>query len=69
MPPRGFGQNVRQLRLQRGFTLRALAAECGYGAPMIVAIEKGRQLPSVGRLLLLARALDTSIDALFEGVR
>jgi transcriptional regulator with XRE-family HTH domain len=70
MLPKGFGQNVRALRLIRGMSQRALAAQVGCSPPMLVAIELGRQMPSAGKVPLFARALDTSIDALFdEGAR
>ena len=69
MPPRGFGQNVKRFRLMRGMTQRRLAAEIGVTPPMLVAVEKGRQMPSAGKIPSFARALDVSIDALFEGVR
>jgi transcriptional regulator with XRE-family HTH domain len=43
-----------------------LAEKVGASRPNVVAWEKGRSFPLVDRLPLIARALDCTIDELFE---
>jgi transcriptional regulator with XRE-family HTH domain len=64
-----FGRNLRHLRVTRGVSLTDFAREVGYGKAHMSAIETGKQWPSARMLPAIAYALDTSIDALFEGVR
>lgn len=59
------GQRVRTLRQQRGLTQQALAALLGpAGHSGIGKIERGEKFPSLERLVDLADALNTSVDAL-----
>ncbi|MBM4195349.1 MAG: helix-turn-helix domain-containing protein [Gemmatimonadetes bacterium] len=60
-------QHVRSLRFARGEKSQAdLAARVGVSRQTIVAIEKGDYSPSVKLALLLARALNTTVEKLFE---
>ena len=57
---RALGQQVRALRLQRGWTLRDVAGRSGLSARFLVQVESGRGNISVLRLAEVARALDTT---------
>ena len=57
--------HLREFRLQRDLTQEALAGMVGVTRQTIIAIEKGGYTPSVSLALLLAHALEVSIESLF----
>jgi len=65
IPP--IGARVRDERLRRGISLRALAREAGVSASLISQIETGRIRPSVSTLYAVTGALGLSITHLLEG--
>ena len=69
MPPASKGENianrVREVRQEHGLTQAALGDAVGLTRQSIIAIEQGRFTPSVHTALLLADALDTTVDTLF----
>ncbi|MFF7159885.1 helix-turn-helix domain-containing protein [Streptomyces sp. NPDC008086] len=60
------GARIRQVRLARGISLRALAREVGVSASLISQIETGKSQPSVSTLYAITTALAISIEALFD---
>lgn len=54
------GMTVRRLRLDREFTLQALADESGISKSYLGDIEKGRKNPTTDVLEAIAHALDVS---------
>lgn len=60
------GQRVRQLRLESGLSIRALAEASGLSANTLSLIENGKISPSVSTLHRAAHALDIPIAAFFE---
>ncbi len=59
--------HVRQLRFARGEMSQAeLADRVAVSRQTIIAIERGHYNPSVKLALLLARALGTTVEQLFE---
>jgi transcriptional regulator with XRE-family HTH domain len=59
---------IRGLRLARGWSLDALAARCHIGASTLSRIETGQRRIAVDQLVVIARALGTSLDQLVEPV-
>jgi transcriptional regulator with XRE-family HTH domain len=59
---------VRGLRLARGWSLDALAARCQLSASTLSRIETGHRRIAIDQLVLIARALGTSLDQLVEPV-
>jgi len=59
------GEQVRKLRNQKGFSLRALAELCGMSANAISLIERGENSPNVSSLHQLSMALDVPITDFF----
>ena len=57
---------VRELREERGLSLRALAELCGISPNTVSLIERGTSSPSVDTLQHLARGLGVPIVAFFE---
>lgn len=54
-------QRLRQIRLERGLTLEKVAAAADLSPGYLSRVESGRRVPSIGTLVLLARALDVSV--------
>ena len=69
MPPAAVppvGTRIRQARLARGTSLRALAREVGVSASLISQIETGKSQPSVSTLYAITTALGISVETLFD---
>lgn len=60
------GARLRELREQRGLSLRALAERCQVSANTVSLIERGVSSPSVDTLQRLATGLSVPITAFFE---
>ena len=56
---------LKEIRLQKELTQESLAHAVGVTRQTIIAVEKGKFVPSVKLALELASALDTSFDDLF----
>jgi MerR family transcriptional regulator, light-induced transcriptional regulator len=69
-PPTGddyferLGQRVQEIRSGKGWTQQQLAETAGLDRTYISGLENGKQNPTVGALLRLARALDVALDRL-----
>ena len=59
------GARVRQLRLERGLTLKALGGEAGLSHPFLSQLERGLARPSVGSVERIAQALGVPVTALW----
>ncbi|MFG2555493.1 helix-turn-helix domain-containing protein [Streptomyces sp. NPDC048581] len=69
MPPAAVppvGARIRQARLERGTSLRALAREIGMSASLVSQIENGKSQPSVSTLYAITTALGISVESLFD---
>ncbi|MFN2233612.1 MAG: helix-turn-helix domain-containing protein [Anaerolineales bacterium] len=60
------GGRLRELRNERGMSMRALARESGLSANALSMIERGRTSPSVSTLYKLADAMGIPITAFFR---
>jgi len=60
------GNRLKEIRLNRGLSLRALADLSGLSTNAISLIERGRNSPTVSSLHSLASALAVPITAFFE---
>ena len=56
---------VRELRLQQGLTQVTLAKRVGVTRQTIIAVEKGKFVPSVKLALRLANTLGTPLEDVF----
>lgn len=59
-------QRIRGLRLARGWSLDALAARCHLSPSTLSRIETGHRRIAIDQVVLIARALDTTVDQLVE---
>ena len=62
--PHFFGAVVRARRHAAGLSQEALAVAAGLDRTYISMLERGERTPSLGTVLLLARALGTSMTSL-----
>lgn len=60
------GRHLRELRAERGISIRSLADQSGLNVNTLSLIENSRTSPSVSTLQQLATALDVPITAFFE---
>jgi len=56
-----FGLKVKQLRSEKGHSLKELAASTGMSISYLNEIEKGKKYPKDEKISILAKALDTEI--------
>ncbi|HTV41314.1 MAG TPA: XRE family transcriptional regulator [Candidatus Sulfotelmatobacter sp.] len=61
-----FGARLRQLRLQRGLTLKELAAHSGLSRAFLSRLESGDRQASISAALTLAKIFNISLASLFE---
>jgi transcriptional regulator with XRE-family HTH domain len=59
------GARVRELRKDRGLTLKALGREAGLSHPFLSQLERGLARPSVGSVERIAQALAVPVSALW----
>jgi transcriptional regulator with XRE-family HTH domain len=62
----GLGHRLRQLRLERGLSIRILAEQSGLNVNTLSLIENGKTSPSVSTLQQIAAALRTPITVFFD---
>jgi len=60
------GCRLRELRIERGISIRALAEQSGLNVNTLSFIENGKTSPSVSTLQQVATALELPINAFFE---
>jgi DNA-binding XRE family transcriptional regulator len=58
------GQQVQELRSSKGWTQQQLAEAAGLDRTYISGLEHGKQNPTLGALLRLARALEVPLERL-----
>ena len=61
------GRRVQELRAARGWTQQQLAKEAALDRTYVSGLERGRQNPTIGALLRLARALEVPLERLMMG--
>ncbi|WP_061231659.1 helix-turn-helix domain-containing protein [Leptospira noguchii] len=61
------GTNIRSLRSKKGWSQTELAEKIGVHLTHINRIENGKYLPSLDTVVLLADALESSLDILVNG--
>lgn len=64
-----FGARVKELRKQRGWTQKELAAKLGVRFSHLNKYEGGWHIPPADKLVQLAEVLDVTIDYLLTGDR
>ena len=60
------GENLKNIRLERGFTQEQLANAIDVNRVNLACYERGTKVPSVAVLTEIANTLDCSIDGLLD---
>ncbi|UCD56273.1 MAG: helix-turn-helix transcriptional regulator [Candidatus Hydrogenedentota bacterium] len=63
------GERLKKVRLEKGYTLKDVAAKSGYSKALISRIENGNVSPSINSLLKIASALGVKAHDLFLPAR
>jgi transcriptional regulator with XRE-family HTH domain len=63
-----FGKRVRERRVAIGLSQEKFAAKCGLDRTYISGIERGQRNVSLRNIQTIAKALDTSISELTQGL-
>lgn len=61
-----FGARLKELRLQRGWTLQELALQSGLSKTFLSRLESGDRQASIAAVLTLARIFGVSLASMFE---
>lgn len=61
-----FGRVLREVRLKRGLSQRALAERCESNVPYISELERGLKVPTLTMILRLAAALECRVRDLID---
>ncbi len=64
-----FGNRVRTLRSEGGYSQEAFADAVGLHRTYIGAIERGEQNVSIDNIARIAKALKVPISRLFDGIK
>lgn len=59
-----FGLKIKQLRIEKGYSLSDLAQKVGFSISYLNEIEKGKKYPKADKIIALAHGLETDYDAL-----
>ena len=62
---KNFGERVRQLRKEQGYSQEAFADECGLHRTYVGAIERGERNVAIDNIAKIAKALKVGIAELF----
>ena len=66
---KNFGSRIKQLRKQKSWTQKELAAKLEIGFSQLNKYECGLHIPPVEKLIQLSELFDTSVDYLLTGNR
>lgn len=67
MDPTDIGQHIRSIRQQQDLSLNALAERSGFSKGYLSKLEHGLAQAPIATLMTLAKALNVSINQLFDG--
>ncbi len=63
-----FGERIRSLRSDLGFSQEAFADQCGLDRSYVGGVERGERNISLRNLTVIADALEMPLSQLLEGV-
>lgn len=67
--PIRFGEKLRTVRENKGYTLKMVAKAAGVSESLVSQIERNHVSPAIDTLLALAEVLDINLEFLFEEYR
>lgn len=63
-----FGERLRELRRERGYSQEEFAAECELDRTYVSGIERGTRNVSLRKVRVISEALGVRLSVLFEGM-
>ncbi len=63
-----FGQRIRKLRKEQGYSQETFAAHCGLDRTYIGGIERGERNAALRNIEIIARSLNMTISELMQGL-
>ncbi len=63
-----FGQRVRELRRDQGYSQENFAYACGLDRTYVGGIERGERNVALRNIEVIAQTLEITLEELFEGV-
>lgn len=67
--PTSIGENIRQLRMERNMSVKALANHLGLVPSTVYKWECGENVPYVDNLLILSVLFEVPVDTILKGNR
>lgn len=61
-----FGENLRRIRIEKGFTIEDFAFEIGKSARLIYDYENGLKFPKLETLIVIATVLEVTLDSILR---
>lgn len=61
-----FGENLRRIRIEKGFTIEDFAFEIEKSARLIYDYENGLKFPKLETLIVIATVLDVTLDSILR---
>ncbi|WP_435894874.1 helix-turn-helix transcriptional regulator [Oceaniferula spumae] len=62
------GKNIRRIRESKGLSQEDLALEAGLDRTYVGGVERGERNPTITSALKIAKALNTTLSVITEGV-
>ncbi|HEU5046649.1 MAG TPA: helix-turn-helix transcriptional regulator [Rickettsiales bacterium] len=66
---KSFGERIRKLRKEKGFSQENFAYECGLHRTYMGDVERGERNISIDNIIKIAHALGIAISDLFDGIK
>ena len=63
---KNFGENLRRIRIEKGFTIEDFAAEIDKSARLIYDYENGLKFPQLETLIVIATVLEVTLDSILR---
>jgi len=63
----GIGKNIKDVRLERGYSQEELSNKCGISNSTLSAYENSKKIPNLITIAKIARALEVNIERLYYG--
>ncbi len=61
-----FGENLRRIRIEKGFTIEAFAAEIDKSTRLIYDYENSLKFPKLETIIIIATVLGVSVDSMLR---
>ncbi len=61
-----FGENLRRIRIEKGFTIEDFAFEIEKSTRLIYDYESGLKFPKLETLIVIATVLDVTLDSILR---